>query len=53
MKKPSLFPLILMFGTLFTLLSTVGAEEKIDEDKFGPRYLDYKRRTKMFVPYVF
>lgn len=52
LKKPSLFSLILMFGVVFTLLSTVGAEEKVDEEKFGPRYLDYKRRTKMFIPYL-
>ncbi len=53
LKEPALFSAILLFGTIFTLLSTIGAEEKVDEDKFGPQYLEYKRKTKMFIPYVY
>ncbi len=52
LKQPSLFSAILMFGIFFTLYSTVTAEEKIDEEKFGTRYSEYKQRTKMFIPYI-
>lgn len=53
LKQPSVFWAILVFGVFFTLMSTVRAEEELDEKKFGPRYAEYKGRTKMFVPYIF
>ena len=52
-KLPGLFPGILLFGAVFTLVSTVKAEEELDEKKFGPKYEDYRMRTKMFIPYFF
>lgn len=53
LKKPSLFSSILILGSVFTLMATVVAEEKLNEEKFGSRYVDYKRRTKAFIPYIF
>lgn len=53
LKKPSLFSTILLFGAIFTLMTTVKAEEAVDAQKFGPRYGEYAQRTKMFIPYIF
>lgn len=53
LKRPSLFSSILMFATIFTLHATVGAEEEVDEKKFGEQYEEYRQRTKMFIPYIF
>lgn len=53
LKRPSVFWAILVFGVVFTLMSTVRAEEEFDEKKFGSRYAEYRKRTKMFIPYIF
>lgn len=52
LKGPSLFSSLLEFGFLFTLVTAVRAEESVDEKKFGSRYLEYKQKTKMFIPYI-
>jgi protein-S-isoprenylcysteine O-methyltransferase Ste14 len=53
LKMPSLFSSILLFGVVFTLVTTARAEESVNKEKFGSRYREYEQRTKMFVPYVF
>ena len=53
LKKPELFPAILLFGAAFTTFTTARTEESLNTEKFGERYEDYAGRTKMFVPYLF
>ena len=53
LKKPSLFSAILLFGASFSLNATARAEEAVNVRKFGDDYLEYVRRTKMFVPFLY
>ncbi len=53
LKEPSEFWALLLVGIGFTISTTVSAEEESDEEKFGQRYAEYKRRTKRYIPYIY
>lgn len=48
---PALF--VLLVAVIPSLLWRARAEEKLLTAVFGDRYLDYKTRTRMIIPYVF
>jgi len=44
---------LLALGGTFFWIATAGEEERFNTTRFGERYQDYVRRTKMFVPFIF
>jgi protein-S-isoprenylcysteine O-methyltransferase Ste14 len=48
---PALF--VLLVAVIPSLLWRARAEEKLLTTVFGDRYLDYKTRTRMIIPYMF
>ena len=53
LKAPSLIGIVLLFLTLLGSLLTARIEEKHNLERFGEEYLDYMKRTKRFIPYIF
>jgi protein-S-isoprenylcysteine O-methyltransferase Ste14 len=43
----------LMMGASGFLLATAVAEKRENIKRFGAAYADYKRRTRLFIPFVF
>jgi len=50
--KSYLFIIILFFG-FWVAYSQAKREEKILEEYFGKEYLDYKKKSKMLIPFIF
>jgi protein-S-isoprenylcysteine O-methyltransferase Ste14 len=47
-------PLIILYCLLLVLYYRLAKKEEKDVEKeFGREYLDYKKKTKMFIPYIF
>jgi protein-S-isoprenylcysteine O-methyltransferase Ste14 len=53
LKDPSLLAGVLTVMASACLLATALVEQKENVQKFGQAYVDYKKRTKMFVPFLF
>jgi protein-S-isoprenylcysteine O-methyltransferase Ste14 len=53
LKDPSLPAAILAVAASAFLVATAKVEEKENVEKFGSGYIDYMKRTKMFMPYLF
>jgi protein-S-isoprenylcysteine O-methyltransferase Ste14 len=51
-KLPSLFGGILVVTATIFLVLTAKADERECIQFFGSQYLDYKKRTKMFIPFL-
>jgi len=52
LKHPTIELLIVsLFSTLFLLMTAI-SDEKECVDYFGDKYLDYMKRSKMFIPYI-
>lgn len=46
-------PLIISYSLLLVLYYKLAKKEKIDiEKEFGNEYIEYKKKTKMFIPYI-
>jgi protein-S-isoprenylcysteine O-methyltransferase Ste14 len=52
-KAPSWPGGLLALAATLLLVATARVEEAEDARFFGPAYEEYKRRTKMFIPYLF
>jgi protein-S-isoprenylcysteine O-methyltransferase Ste14 len=52
-KDPSLPGAVLTLAATLALVATAKADEAECTRFFGPAYLDYMKRTRMFVPYLF
>jgi protein-S-isoprenylcysteine O-methyltransferase Ste14 len=52
LKDPSLLAAVLVVAASAALLVTAKVEEGENVKKFGEPYVDYMKRTKMFVPFV-
>ncbi len=52
-KLPSLFGAMLIVGAVVSFVATARAEEVVNISKFEARYVDYMKKTKMFVPFLF
>jgi len=47
-------PLIILYALLLVLYCQLAKKEEKDiEKEFGREYLEYKEKTKMFIPYIF
>jgi protein-S-isoprenylcysteine O-methyltransferase Ste14 len=53
LKNVTLVSLSLFVGLLAFLIATARAEEQESIAHFGADYLDYMKKTRMFVPYLF
>ncbi|MGH1471208.1 MAG: methyltransferase family protein [Cellvibrionaceae bacterium] len=53
LKCPSMIALGASLVTTLAILITAKAEEKENVDFFGSAYIDYEKRTKRFIPYLF
>jgi protein-S-isoprenylcysteine O-methyltransferase Ste14 len=51
-KSPSVIGTLLAVATTLLLIATAKADEKECSQFFGPPYLEYMRKTKMFIPYL-
>jgi len=46
-------PLIILYSLLLVLYYKLAKKEEIDiEKEFGNEYIEYKKKTKMFIPYI-
>lgn len=46
-------PLIILYSLLLVLYYKLAKREELDiEKEFGSEYLEYKKKTKMFIPYI-
>ncbi|HET9912278.1 MAG TPA: isoprenylcysteine carboxylmethyltransferase family protein [Anaerolineales bacterium] len=52
-KSPSFIGMVLAVAATLSLIATAKADEAECTRFFGPRYQDYMKHTKRFVPYVF
>lgn len=52
-KAPSWAGGLLVLAATLLLVATALVEEAADARFFGPAYEEYKKRTKMFIPYLF
>jgi protein-S-isoprenylcysteine O-methyltransferase Ste14 len=52
-KDISILTAVLAFVNLIALIATAKTEEKEMIEKFGEEYINYMKKTKMFVPYLF
>ena len=53
LKQPSLPGTVLAAAATASLIATARAEEAELSQKFGSAYAEYRKSTKMFIPYVF
>ncbi len=53
LKQPSLPGTVLAAAATASLIATARAEEVELSQKFGSAYAEYRKSTKMFIPYVF
>ena len=53
MKNPGLLQCILGSVNAIAIYLTAKVEEKEMHSRFGDKYLDYRKKTKMFIPYIF
>jgi protein-S-isoprenylcysteine O-methyltransferase Ste14 len=53
LKSITMLTLILALLNFIALIVTATIEEKEMENKFGNDYINYIKRTKMFIPYIF
>ena len=53
LKQPSLPGTVLAAAATASLIATARAEEVELSQKFGTAYAEYRKSTKMFIPYVF
>lgn len=44
--------LLILLGFVAMVISRIGVEERLMLQLFGDRYLQYKKRTKMLIPYL-
>jgi protein-S-isoprenylcysteine O-methyltransferase Ste14 len=52
-KSPGWFNILLALVATLFLVATARAEEAEDIRFFGPAYLEYMKRTRMFIPFLF
>jgi len=52
-KGPSLLGCLLAMVTSTFLIATARVEEEENLNKFGPDYVAYMKKTKMFIPFLF
>jgi protein-S-isoprenylcysteine O-methyltransferase Ste14 len=46
-------PLVILYSLLLVLYYKLAKKEELDiEKEFGNEYLEYKKKTKMFIPYI-
>jgi len=51
-KSPSWLDLVLVLLCTFFLIATARMEESENIKFFGSEYVDYMKRTRMFIPFV-
>ena len=49
----SLYGFVVMLGIVPLFLYRIGIEEKMLIEKFGPEYIDYMKRTKRLIPFIY
>lgn len=48
-----IFGLFVLLGTLICCFLRIKAEERLMQENFGKEYVDYKKRTKTFIPFIY
>ena len=49
----SLYGFLVMLGIVPLFLYRIGIEEKMLIEKFGPEYIQYMKRTKRLIPFIY